>query len=66
MPSTWSDLDKGLVGLRETEMLLSSVNLGRSLSDRNRNLLLTGILDLVLIFLDVDDAVVFAAITCLT
>ena len=66
MPSTWSDLDKGLVGLRETEMLLSSVNLGRSLSDRNRNLLLTGILDLVLIFLDVDDAIVFAAITCLT
>ena len=63
MPSTWSDLDKGLVGLRETEMLLSSVNLGRSLSDRNRNLLLTGILDLVLIFLDVDDAVVSAAIT---
>ena len=63
MPSTWSDLDKGLVGLRETERLLSSVNLGRSLSDRNRNLLLTGILDLVLIFLDVDDAVVSAAIT---
>ena len=63
MPSTWSDLDKGLVGLRETEMLLSSVNLGSSLSDRNRNLLLTGILDLVLIFLDVDDAVVSAAIT---
>ena len=63
MPSTWSDLDKGLVGLRDTEMLLSSVNLGSSLSDRNRKLLLTGILDLVLIFLDVDDAVVSAAIT---
>ena len=63
MPSTWSDLDKGLAGFRETEILLSSVNLGRSLSDRNRNLLLTGILDLVLIFLDVDDAVVFAVIT---
>ena len=63
MPSTWSDLYKGLVGLRDTESLLSVVNLGRSLPDRNRKLLLTGILDLVLIFLDVDDAVVSAAIT---
>ena len=63
MPSTWSDLYKGLVGLRDTERLLSVVNLGRSLPDRNRKLLLTGILDLVLIFLDVDDAVVSAAIT---
>ena len=63
MPSTWSDLYKGLVGLRDTERLLSVVNLGWSLPDRNRNLLLTGILDLVLIFLDVDDAVVSAAIT---
>ena len=63
MPSGWSDLDKGLVGIRDTERLLSSVNLGRSLSDRNRNLLLTGILDLVLIFLDVDNAVIVAGIT---
>ena len=49
LPSTWSNLDKGFVGFTDTERLLISVNLGRSLSDTNPNLHLTGIFGLALI-----------------
>ena len=63
LSSAWRDLDKVLVGFTDTERLLISVNLGRSLSDTNHNLSLTGILDLVLIFLEADDAAASTPIT---